>query len=548
MEKMANTHALQTTKTRWIKKIGSFFRKPEGILLLCTLLLAAFLRLYKIEEYMTFLGDEGRDVLVVYNILQGKFTLLGPTASVGGFFMGPMYYYFMTPFLWLFNYNPVGPAIMVALVGIATVWLIYKVGKELFGTGTGFIAAILYTISPLVVTYSRSSWNPNVLPFFALLTMYILYKATRTNTWYLFVVTGILFGIDIQLHYVSIALGLAMFFYLLCFASVFHTAKKFLQKLMYFFKNGLLVFAGFLIGWSPFLAFEFRHEFTNLQNMFKFVFASKEAAGNTNAVGTIIDVVFRLFGRLIASFPLPIDIKLYPQVTIQLWTAGIIILIVAALGYFVYRFFKVYKHNKKDTVPYVLIAIWFICGVFFFSLYKRSIYDYYFTFLFPIPFFLTASLLAATFGRLQTKSSVTAWVRKGLVIVLLVILVVIGLQHGSFRHQPNQQKKQMQGIAQFVYEKTEKKPYNFALITPGNSDHAYRYFLTLWGHPPITIQPEYLDKERTTVKDQLLVICESACEPLGNPLWEIAGFGEADVQEKWDVPPVTVYKLVHKKK
>src|SRR5690242_2249800 len=80
----------------------------NNILLILILSLASFLRLYRIQDYMTFLGDEGRDVLVVYNILHGHFTLLGPTASVGGFFLGPIYYYFMTPFLWLFNYNPVG--------------------------------------------------------------------------------------------------------------------------------------------------------------------------------------------------------------------------------------------------------------------------------------------------------------------------------------------------------------------------------------------------------------------------------------------------------
>src|SRR3989338_4356043 len=101
-------------------------------LILAILLIAAFLRLYKISDYMTFLGDEGRDALVVYNILHGKLTLLGPTASVGGFFMGPIYYYFMTPFLWLFNYNSLGSSIGVALIGIATVFLLYKIALTLF--------------------------------------------------------------------------------------------------------------------------------------------------------------------------------------------------------------------------------------------------------------------------------------------------------------------------------------------------------------------------------------------------------------------------------
>src|SRR3990172_12438389 len=126
--------------------------------LILILLLAGFYRLYKIQDYMTFLGDEGRDALVVDNILHGKLTLLGPTSSVGGFFLGPIYYYFMAPFLWLFNYNPVGPAVMVALFGIATVGLLYKFSTEFFSKKVGLIASSLYAISPLVISYSRSSW------------------------------------------------------------------------------------------------------------------------------------------------------------------------------------------------------------------------------------------------------------------------------------------------------------------------------------------------------------------------------------------------------
>jgi len=38
------------------------------------------------KDYIIFLGDQGRDVLIVKNIIvDKKFTLLGPTASVGGF-------------------------------------------------------------------------------------------------------------------------------------------------------------------------------------------------------------------------------------------------------------------------------------------------------------------------------------------------------------------------------------------------------------------------------------------------------------------------------
>src|SRR5690242_8294184 len=100
-------------------------KKVSLLILIAILCLAAYLRLYRISDYMTFLGDEGRDVLVAKSILEGHLTFLGPRSSAGDFFMGPAYYYMITPWLLLFNYDPVGPAVMVALFGIATVWLIY---------------------------------------------------------------------------------------------------------------------------------------------------------------------------------------------------------------------------------------------------------------------------------------------------------------------------------------------------------------------------------------------------------------------------------------
>ena len=44
-------------------KIGNIFKRKEILLLILVLLLATYLRLYRISDYMTFLGDEGRDVL-----------------------------------------------------------------------------------------------------------------------------------------------------------------------------------------------------------------------------------------------------------------------------------------------------------------------------------------------------------------------------------------------------------------------------------------------------------------------------------------------------
>ena len=114
-----------------------------------------------------------------------------------------------------------------------------------------------------------------------------------------------------------------------------------------------------------------------------------------------------------------------------------------------------------------------------------------------------------------------------------------------FRFEPNNQLGQVERIAEDVINNTDGKPFNFALISGGNSDHAYRYFFELWGRSPITIENAVLDPVRQTVTDQLLIVCEDiSCQPLGNSLWEVAGFGRAEIEKEWYVSVVKLYKLI----
>lgn len=505
----------------------NFLKSKKIFLLTSVLLLAVFLRLWKISEYMTFLGDEGRDVLVVYDILHGKFTLLGPTASVGGFFLGPIYYYFMAPFLWLFNYNPVGPAVMVALFGVATVFLVYKIGSEFFGFKAGLIASLLYTISPLVIAYSRSSWNPNLMPFFSLLTLYITYKAISKNKMVLFILGGIFLGIAMQMHYLATFLTIIIALYILLNRGLFGIIKSY-----------LLLFLGFLVGWSPFFAFEVRHGFPNLQSILNFIFSSGETGGSNKFLQITADVFFRLFGRLLTNFPPPEQVSLGAHSNIAVWYYATIFLGVLSLAVFFLQLIKT-KRNDVNFQRLSLILIWFFTGIFLFGFYKKPIYDYYFGFMFPLPFLLVGNLISALFGNLFKKSAILA-------IVIFVLLLGINLKGTPFRYSSNRQLDQVEEISNFVLNKTERKPFNFALITLGNSDHGYRYFFKLRGRDPVVIQNPQIDPKRKSVTNQLLIVCEDPrCQPLGNPLWEVAGFGRAEIVGEWSVSVVKVYKLTH---
>jgi hypothetical protein len=108
---------------------------------------------------------------------------------------------------------------------------------------------------------------------------------------------------------------------------------------------------------------------------------------------------------------------------------------------------------------------------------------------------------------------------------------------------------QVKEIDQTIIRLAEGQPYNFALIASQNSDFSYRYFLEIWNMSPKTIENPNIDPRRTTVTDQLIVVCEEKkCEPLGHPLWEIAGFGRAEIaMQKQGPAGIKIFKLIHYK-
>lgn len=492
------------------------FRKKEFWLLLIILIAAAFLRLYRIADYMTFLGDEGRDVLVVKRmIVDHKFTLLGPTASVGGFFLGPIYYYFMLPFLWAFRFDPVGPAVMVALFGIATVFLMYRAGQDFFDKETGLLAAGLFAVSPVVIAYSRSSWNPNLMPFFSLLIIWLTWKAVSKEKPEYLPLVGFLFGIAIQLHYLTVFLMAVIAVYLLIFFRRFSApGGKYLK-----FYFGTII--GFILGWLPFLLFEIRHSFPNLKTLYRFIsFGEETGFVLPKFFPIIMDVFFRLFSRLVANN--------HQGLSVFLVFASLLF-----LGIFIEK-----QRSRPKKLAGLLLLIWLIIGVGLFGFYQKGIYDYYFGFMFPLPFFLASLVIRG----LAKKKSLGFY----LAIIITFYLFAINLKAIPFRYPPNRQLNQAQKIAKFVFDNTAGKPFNFALITAGNSDHTYRYFFEVWGNSPVTIENSQIDPERKTVTDQLFVVCESLpCAPEGHPLWEIAGFGRGKIVTEQQISVVKVYKLEH---
>lgn len=458
---------------------------------------------------MGFLGDEGRDALIVKRmIVDHRFTLLGPITSVGLMHLGPMYYYFMIPFLWASNLNPVGPAIMVALFSLATTVLIWKMCQEFLGTRAANLAALFYTLSPFVITYSHSSWNPNILPFFALCIVYSLVKAIHTKkiTW-LFV-AGLNFGIAIQLHYVALVFVFIGLVYL------------FTTRVFPLLKSIFTVAGGVFVTFLPFVIFEIRHSFINTKTIYDFVTrtGNEKTFSIMQPISSFWDLFVRLFWRL-----LTIE-------SAQLAKAVGVFLLLGVL----YQ----YKNeiNKKTKLFLQALLVWIGVGLLVLSLYSGNVYDYYLMFVFPLPFIF----LGLVFANISKKNVLGAIS----IFVASMFLVIVYSRNTPILQPPNRLAFQSEEIANFILDKTSGEPYNFALIAGQNSDHAYRYFLEVNGYSPVTIENPTLDPLRNSVTKQLFVVCEEAvCQPLGHPLWEIAGFGPAEIVDEWQVGLFKVFKL-----
>lgn len=483
------------------------------LVLLLILFAAGFVRLYRIEDYLHFLGDEGRDVLVVKRIIvDHEFTLLGPITSVGSMYLGPIYYYFMIPFLFLFNMNPVGPAVMIALLSLATIALIYKMGIEFFTWGAAIIASLLYSFSPLVIVHSRFSWNPNAVPFFALLIIYALMKLVIKKQLNWAYIAGLSLGVIFQLHYLSLIFIPITFVVLLVF-------RQFTVK------NLLKIFAGTVITLSPFIAFEIRHGFPNTQTVFGFVSRTGDTA--TFALSKfgliIIDLTTRAFWRIVV---------IESNFVSKLLIVGLMFSLILML---------IKRKEIKYFKALAILLIWFGISMIFFGLYTGAIYDYYMVVFFAFPALITG----VVFSWLFSKNALF----KIAVLSFLGLLLFYQFKNSPLLKEPNRLLALTRERAKFIFERIGNQPYNFALITGSNSDHAYRYFLELWGKPPKEIKNPVLDPNRETVTEQLFIICETKdCAPLGHPLWEIAGFGQAEIENSWEVAGVKIFKLVHLKK
>ncbi|HOX96130.1 MAG TPA: glycosyltransferase family 39 protein [Candidatus Woesebacteria bacterium] len=491
----------------WIKK-----NRLEFFILIGILGLALFLRLYRIGEFMTFLGDEGRDVRIVRDLItRGNLVFIGPQTSIGNMYLGPLYYYMMAPALFLSNLNPVGPAIMVALLGVLTVGLTWFVGRSWFNKSAGLVAAALFSVSPVAIIYSRSSWNPNPMPLFALLCIWGVYQVWQNKKYFWLPIVGVSFAFALQMHYLGLLLAPTLgFFWLISLLRI----RKDKTLRSHFVKNTLLAIALFLVLMSPLVLFDIKHQGMNFHAFEKF-FTDRQTTVNLNPTKS---------DRFV-----PVIITTVTDLVLARQNISVPLISVAILLLSVFIFFK-----SKWRPQLKLLYIWLAFGIFGLSIYKQHVYVHYLGFIYPAVYLLLGALIGYFLSR------------KGFVLKVVALLTVLALLFVNLRYsptfgQPNRQLQRTEAAADLIIKESKGEPFNFGLIAKQNYDESYRYFLEN--------KKANLIRGEERITDWLFVICEDGdkCQPEGNPGWQIAVFGPSHIVSEWSIDYLKIYQLAHSK-
>ena len=160
----------------------------KKIILLGIIILAFILRFYRLSDYPALNADEAAIGYNAYSLLQTGHDEHGNAwpihfQSFNDFKPG-LYFYMVLPFVKVLGLNEWAVRIPNALLGVATVFTLYFLVKELFKDkklsfnvdNLALSASFLLSISPWHIQFSRGGWEVNVATFFITLGLWLFLK------------------------------------------------------------------------------------------------------------------------------------------------------------------------------------------------------------------------------------------------------------------------------------------------------------------------------------------------------------------------------------
>jgi Dolichyl-phosphate-mannose-protein mannosyltransferase len=353
-----------------------------------------------------FLQDQVRDGMAAQGILSGQdFPLVGPHAALSTVkLVGPLYYY-LVAIPYGLSADPVVGVAFLNLLGVFSIHLTYRLGREMFGPLEGLIAAALYAVFPMAVLSGKALWNPGFVPFFS--TLFLL-------TFWRFLVGGRPWGLALALFLLGVLLQIhmsgAIFVLLLPVALLMYRPPIRRWPLAVGLLSAALLFA-------PYVVSQFQHGFSYADKIF--AWAGRNPASSFWLItGWGFSVPFSLPEQLAAALPAELSPTLFPivqRVELVLLCLGLLALMTMSL-------------KARDRRPYVLLSLWFALPFVIVPHNKLGVMWYYFDILYPSQFLIIGVLIQMILGG-WAQTLVRGWANDGCCVVLaLLVSVLVAMQ------------------------------------------------------------------------------------------------------------------------
>ena len=125
----------------------------------------------------------------------------------------PLGFYTEAFFLRLFGLSANTGVIIVTLFGLASVVLMYLLGKELYDKTTGLIAAALFGLNPWQLVLSRSFLIDIQCLFFSILSLFIGILAIRRGSVKITLATGVIFAFALMTKFYAAFVLIPLFLF-----------------------------------------------------------------------------------------------------------------------------------------------------------------------------------------------------------------------------------------------------------------------------------------------------------------------------------------------
>lgn len=232
------------------------YLKLQLLLILLILSLAAFLRLYNINQLFVFTIDEEYLFNIAQSIVDNFHIIWIGMTNSNDFSLGPLWIYFTSFFLVLGGNDPLILAYVSVAVGVLTTLAVFITGTTLFNFRVGAIASLLYAALPLTVFYDQRNWNNTLIPLMSVSLVLLSYLTVRSAKWWI----GIALVFGLMFH-----TQISIFPYLLIAVLMFIKQRKKISK-----KVVLASLLVFVVLYSPLIAFDYFHKGSNITAPFKF--------------------------------------------------------------------------------------------------------------------------------------------------------------------------------------------------------------------------------------------------------------------------------------